>query len=280
MANGSQMTLGQWQPEIFREQTVGASDSHARTSVLPEDKRDFTETAQACFSELCTFLDSKKKKRSPLTYSLRMLKICLVLMEDGTLPDFSLRWIGGGTMRSGTFSTQSISESRKTGNGVLLSDILEVEVPQKYFLSKEQTERIVFTESDTETDTGGTHKSSIGGGITEALDTADGGGRGHHTIEVIGKSYDRDNYGDNRNRVLGEGGARFGQLLNAGKSNKKRKSRGRYGEHIRHELQPGHIRSDIGRTDSICCLVSKEAMLHSDTKTNTERVLPAARLDR
>jgi len=44
------------------------------------------------------------------------------------------------------------------------------------------------------------------GGITEALDTAQGGGRGHHTIEVIGKAYDRDNYGDNRNRVLGEGG--------------------------------------------------------------------------
>lgn len=44
------------------------------------------------------------------------------------------------------------------------------------------------------------------GGITESLDTAAGGGRGHHTIEVIGKAYDRDNYGDYRNRVLGEGG--------------------------------------------------------------------------
>lgn len=43
-------------------------------------------------------------------------------------------------------------------------------------------------------------------GITEALDTAGGGGRGHHTIEVIGKAYERDNYGDNRNRILGTGG--------------------------------------------------------------------------
>lgn len=40
-------------------------------------------------------------------------------------------------------------------------------------------------------------------GITETLDTCTGGGRGHHTIEVIGKAYDRENYGDNRNRILG-----------------------------------------------------------------------------
>lgn len=33
-----------------------------------------------------------------------------------------------------------------------------------------------------------------------------GGGLEPHTIEVIGKMYDRDNYGDNRNRILGEGG--------------------------------------------------------------------------
>ena len=146
MENGTQMTLEQFLPEIFQNQTVGASDSHARISALQENKSDFMETVQACFSELCTFLDSKAKKKSPLTCSLRTLKICLVLMEDGTSPDFSLKWIGGGTMQSGRFSTVNTSESHKTGNVVLLSDILEDEVPQKYFLSKEQTERIVFTE--------------------------------------------------------------------------------------------------------------------------------------
>ena len=49
-------------------------------------------------------------------------------------------------MRNGRLSTLNIMESHKTGNAVLLSDILEVEVPQKYFLSKEQTERIIFAE--------------------------------------------------------------------------------------------------------------------------------------
>ena len=42
-------------------------------------------------------------------------------------------------------------------------------------------------------------------GITEVLSTCQGGGREHHTIEVIGKSYEHDNYGDNINRILGTG---------------------------------------------------------------------------
>lgn len=51
---------------------------------------------------------------------------------------------GGGTMQSGRFSTQQISECHKTGSACLLRDILEDAVPQKYFLSKEQTEKITF----------------------------------------------------------------------------------------------------------------------------------------
>lgn len=66
-------------------------------------------------------------------------------------------------MRNGLFSTVNTSVSHKTGNAVLLSDILEVEVPQRYFLSKEQTERIIFAEpSDTAKSTEKTDLSWIG----------------------------------------------------------------------------------------------------------------------
>lgn len=95
-ANGSQMTLEQFMPEISRQPTHGASDSLARISALQENRSGFTGTVQACFSELCTWLDKSRKQRNPLTCSLRMLKICLVLMEDGISPDFSLKWTGGG----------------------------------------------------------------------------------------------------------------------------------------------------------------------------------------
>lgn len=96
MENGMQMTLEECMPETFQKPTAGASDSLARTYPLQESKPDFKEIVQACFSELCTLSDSSKKKINPLTFSLRTLKICLVLMEDGISPDCSLKWSSGG----------------------------------------------------------------------------------------------------------------------------------------------------------------------------------------
>lgn len=96
MGNGTQMTLEECMPETFQKQTAGASDSHARTYPLQENSLDFKETVQACFSELCTLSDNSKKKIDPLTFSLRTLKICLVLMEDGISLDCSLKWSRGG----------------------------------------------------------------------------------------------------------------------------------------------------------------------------------------
>lgn len=96
MENGMQMTFEECMPETFQKQTAGVSDSLARIYPLQESKPDFKETVQACFSELCTLSDNSKKKINPLTFSLRTLKICLVLMEDGILPDCSLKWSRGG----------------------------------------------------------------------------------------------------------------------------------------------------------------------------------------
>lgn len=69
MENGMQMTLEECVPMIFQKQTVGVSDSHAKTSQSQESNLDFKETVRACFSELCTLSDSSKKKINPLTFS-------------------------------------------------------------------------------------------------------------------------------------------------------------------------------------------------------------------
>lgn len=50
----------------------------------------------------------------------------------------------GGTMQNGKCLTPKIIKSHKTERGVSLLDILEEEVPQKYFLSREQMQKIVF----------------------------------------------------------------------------------------------------------------------------------------
>lgn len=96
MENGTQMTFEECMPETFRKQIAGASAFHVRTSPSQENKPDFKETVQACFSELCTLSNNSKKKINPLTFSLRTLKICLVLIEDGISPDCSLKWSRGG----------------------------------------------------------------------------------------------------------------------------------------------------------------------------------------
>lgn len=104
MGNGMQMTLEECMPEIYLKQTVGVLDFHVRTPQLPENSLDFKGTVQACFSELCTLSDNSKKKINPLTFSLKTLRICLALMEDGISPDCSLKWIGG--VRCGVASAQ------------------------------------------------------------------------------------------------------------------------------------------------------------------------------
>lgn len=138
MESGTQMTLEQWMPEASPMPIVGASDFHAKTLASLESSSDFLETAQACFSELCTWLDNSKKKKDPLTCSLRTLRICFLLMEDGISPDFSLSWTKTGTMRNGRFSTAKISEYHRAVKECSLLDILEDEVPRKYFLSEER----------------------------------------------------------------------------------------------------------------------------------------------
>lgn len=159
--NGSPMMCEQLTLEQYQKQTCGASDFRAKTSVLPDPQSASEDLVQVCFSQLQTLLGDKRKRIDPSIYLLRTLKTYLVLIGGEISQSCSLSWTKLGTMRNGKFSIPSISEFRRTENDALLSDILEVQVPQKYFLSKEQTQKIVFTSSDTETDTDETRRSSI-----------------------------------------------------------------------------------------------------------------------
>jgi len=75
---------------------------------------------------------------------LKTLKTCFQLMEDGTLPEFSLAWTKQGTMQNGNCSILKTSESHKTEKESLLLDILETNVDEKYFLSEETTKRLIM----------------------------------------------------------------------------------------------------------------------------------------
>ena len=83
MENGMQMTLDQFVPMISQEQTAGALDSHVRTSVLPENKKDSMDIVHLCFSQLQSLLEISKKKIDPSIYLLRTWKTYLVLIGGG-----------------------------------------------------------------------------------------------------------------------------------------------------------------------------------------------------
>lgn len=127
----------------FLEPTAGASDFRAKISQWPEDNKESPmENVVPYFLQLRNLLGTHRKKVDPVIYSLRTLKTYLVLTQGLTSSNFKLSWMKSGTMSNGMFSTAPKS-SLSTGSVFSLSDILEDEVPEKYFLSAKIVKKLL-----------------------------------------------------------------------------------------------------------------------------------------
>ena len=123
----------------FLKRMYGLREVLVKTSLLQGEEAGFTVTEADSFLTSLASSKARRKKLNPNRLSLRMLKVFCQAMPDGISSNISVNWPKLGTMSSGRFSIPKIMESRKTGSGCILSDILEAAVDEKYYLSDERT---------------------------------------------------------------------------------------------------------------------------------------------
>ena len=113
---------------------LSAQDFHASLSVLLE-----YEEASRIQTELSSLKSQGLLLYSNLSiYSSRTSKGLLAMIKGIPLRQSSDRWMNWGMMSNGKCLTAKILEYHKTEKGATLSDILEEQVEDKYFLSLKQ----------------------------------------------------------------------------------------------------------------------------------------------
>ena len=145
MACGTDKTYEQLNLGMFLEQTSGVSEHLARTSALQDRESGLKEIEVHSLDKYLDLSMKSLKKCDPDGLSMRMLRECFLATEDLTISQFSVKWTDLGMTANGRISTQN-GLFHRTGSESILLDILEPEVDQKCFLSKEQMEKTVFTE--------------------------------------------------------------------------------------------------------------------------------------
>ena len=129
----------------YQQLTFGLLEAHVKTSVLLENKKGSLKVNNpACSLRLSDSLKNglRTKKRYLPISSWKMLKLSYPAMEDGILQGSSLKWTKSGTMQNGQFLTLPMS-SLRTEKEYILSDILEKQVPDQYFLSQDKAKLLL-----------------------------------------------------------------------------------------------------------------------------------------
>lgn len=126
-------------PKNSKTSTCSAEDSHAKLFLSLESELD-SKTPEE-LSSMMSFGLSKKNSPS-LCYS-KTSKDCFLTTTETLLKPSSPRLQNWGMLSNGKCLTQKITECHKTETECSLSDILEDSVDEKYFLSEEQTERLL-----------------------------------------------------------------------------------------------------------------------------------------
>ena len=126
--------------------TFGQADSRVRTFLYLAGNEGLQASEALSFLKSLDSSKARLPRIDPNGLSLKMLKICSLLIEAGTLRPFSICWPKSAIISNTDCLIHASTAFRKTGNASTLSliDILEPKVDEKYFLSPQATARLLY----------------------------------------------------------------------------------------------------------------------------------------
>ena len=181
--NFTLMTQEKLYPNSYPISTFLWEDFPVSPSQLQEQEKDLMIQEERFFSRLLELLPLKSLSIS----SSKMFPVCLTTTKAGHLKQSSIRWMSWGMMCAGRYLTAKISEFPSHEIECSLSAILEDNVPEKYYLSRKQAEKLLYKENPTQGERIYSSK-----GLSCTLTSGSGGFGGHSGLYLI---EDTENFG-------------------------------------------------------------------------------------
>lgn len=170
-------------PNSYPISTLLPADFPVSPSQSQEQERVLTIQEERCFLKLQELLPLKNLSIS----SSKMFPVCLTMTQAKHLKQSSVHWMAWGMMCAGRYLTAKISEFPSHEIECSLSDILEDNVPEKYYLSRKQAEKLLYKEKPTQGERIYSSK-----GLSCTLTSGSGGFGGHSGLYLI---EDTENFG-------------------------------------------------------------------------------------
>ena len=177
------MTQEKLYPNSYPISTFWSEDSPVSPSQSREQEKDLTIQEERCFLKLQELLPLKNLSIS----SSKMFPVCLTTTQAKHLKQSSIHWMNWGMMYVGRYLTAKISEYRNHEIECTLSDIIEDNVPAKYYLSRKQAEKLLYKENPTQGERIYSSK-----GLSCTLTSGSGGFGGHSGLYLV---EDTENFG-------------------------------------------------------------------------------------
>ena len=131
-------------PTTCRTSTSYAEDSPARRFLSLAAEKGLKMQEVLSSLKLPDWLKPNDRR----IFCLKTYRDCLAMTAAGRLRPSSPRWGTWGIMSSGLCLTAPIITSRRQESECTLSDILIPDAPEKYFLSSEQTQKLLYKSSE------------------------------------------------------------------------------------------------------------------------------------